>query len=373
LIIGIPKEIKSNEYRCAVTPESVSQLRSNGHTVLIETKAGLGSSISDDDFRQAGAQIMTTEEVYNNAEMIYKVKEILPIEYPFMRENLILFTYIHSNAHSEMTDVLLSSKSIGIAYEDITDNIGNFPLLRPMSEIAGKGGFLAASQFLQSIHNGRGILLARVSGVETPDVTIIGAGNAGFGVAEMAAGLGNKVSILDISVEKLEAIKHRLPPNVELLISSKENIEKCLKRSDVLFNCILWPKWRKDHLVTREMLSLMKPGALIADIACDEAGAIETCRATSHDKPVYFEEDIMHYCVDNIPAAFARTSTYLLSSTTLPYAMEIANKGVVRALKENKNLRNGLTCFKGLLTLEETALKQNRQYTKADEIAEIIN
>lgn len=368
MIIGIPKEIKNNEYRCASTPDAVSELVRNGHTVLVEKDAGKGSSISDVDFQNVGAKIVSKEEVYKKAEMIYKVKEILPSEYEFMREDLIVFTYIHSNAHREMTDVLLDSKTVGIAYEDITDNAGNFPLLRPMSEIAGKGGFLMASQFLQSINGGRGLLLARVSGVETPNVTIIGAGNAGFGVAEMAAGLGNKVTILDVSAEKLESVRHKLPPNVELLISNKENLITCLKRSDVLFNCILWPKWRKDHLVTRDMLGMMKEGALIADIACDDAGAIETCRSTSHDDPVYFEEGIMHYCVDNIPAAFARTSTYLLSSTTLPYALEIANKGVVKALKDNKNLRNGLTCFRGTLTLEETGLKQNRPYTKPEEV-----
>ncbi len=368
MIIGVPKEIKNNEFRLAVTPETALEITRHGHKLLIETNAGSGCSISDDDFIKAGAAIASRERVYREAEIIYKVKEILPPEYEYMREGLVVFTYIHSNAHSEMTDVLLSAKVIGIAYEDITDHQGNFPLLRPMSEIAGKGGFIMACQFAQKINGGKGILLGRVSGVETPEITIIGAGNAGIGFAEMAAGLGNKVTLLDLSIEKLESARQKLPPNVELLASNQSNLEKCLLRTDVLCNCILWPKWRKDHLITRAMIKRMKNNALIVDIACDESGAIETCRATSHDKPTYTEEGIMHYCVDNIPAAFSRTSTYLLASSTLPYLIEIANKGAVKALKENKHLRNGLTCYLGALTLEETGLKQKRPYKKPEEV-----
>ncbi|NLJ44997.1 MAG: alanine dehydrogenase [Treponema sp.] len=371
MVIGIPKEIKNNEYRCAATPATVSELVRNGHRVLVEGGAGQGSLIPDDEFERAGALISDRDTVFRDCELLYKVKEILPPEYRFLRRGLTVFTYLHSNAHREMTDALLESGCTAIAYEDITDDTGAFPLLRPMSELAGKGGFLMACQYVQSLYGGGGLMLTRVSGIRTPEVAIIGAGNAGFGAAELAAALGNRVTILDVSVERMESVKHRLPNNVELLYSNRENLQKCLERSDVLVNCILWPKARKDHLVTREMLRLMKPSALIVDVSCDEAGAIETCRATSHDDPIYREEGILHYCVDNIPSAFARTATASLASATLPYALQLANKGPIRALRENPHLRRGLTCHEGILTLEETGLKQGRPYRKPEDIPDL--
>lgn len=372
MVIGILKEIKNNEYRCAATPAAVAELVRHGHVVMVEPGAGIGSGITDEAFVQAGARLAHAETVWQESALIYKVKEILPPEYRFLRRDLAIFTYLHSNAHREMTDALLASGCIGIAYEDITDAAGNFPLLRPMSEIAGRGGFLMTCQHLQSMYGGGGLMLARVNGVRTPELTIIGAGNAGMGVAEMAAALGNRVTILDVSFERLDAARLRLPANVELLLSTPSNLEICLKRSDVLFNCILWPKARRDHLVTREMLRLMKPHAMIVDIACDEAGAIETCRATSHDNPTYREEGILHYCVDNIPSAFAATSTSLLSAATLPYALELADKGVIRALRENPHLRRGLTCINGVLTLEETGRKQERPWQKPEAVLETL-
>ncbi len=363
MIIGITKEIKANENRVSCTPEGVKEFVKRGHTVFVEKGAGDGSGFPDREYESQGAKILKTpEELYRNSEMIYKVKEIFPEEYKYLREGLIVFTYIHSNAHRDQTDALLEKKVTAIAYEDVTDKNGEFPLLKPMSEIAGKGGFIAALNFSQKIHGGKGILLARVHGIRTPEVTIIGAGNSGIGAAELSSAFGNKVTILDIDINKLERAKEILPPNVELLYSNEQNLIKCLKRTDVLMNCILWPKWRKDHLVSRDMLKLMKRESLIVDVACDEAGAIETCRSTSHDDPVYIEEGIMHYCVDNIPAAFPQTSTYSLCNATLPYALEIANKGVKKALTDNKYLRRGLTSYDGKLTLEETGKKQNRPY-----------
>lgn len=371
MVIGIPREIKNNEYRCAAIPETVSELIQRGHTVLIEREAGTGSSISDTDFAQAGAVLTDSQTVWESSELIYKVKEILPPEYRFLRKDLTILTYLHSNAHREMTDELLKSGCIGIAYEDITDATGNFPLLRPMSELAGKGGFFMACQFMQSINGGSGLMLTRVSGIKTPEILIIGAGNAGMGAAEMATDLGNRVTILDISIERLESARNRLPPNVQLLYSNRDNLSTCLSQADVVFNCILWPKARKDHLIGRSMLTTMKPSALIVDVSCDEGGAIETCRATSHDNPVYREEGILHYCVDNIPAAFSRTATFSLANATLPYAREIADKGTVRALRENPHLRKGLTCIHGILTLEETGLKQSRPYKRPEDIPEL--
>jgi alanine dehydrogenase len=372
MIIGMPKEIKNNEYRCAATPDTLAELVRSGHKVLVEHGAGTGSSFSDEDFTLAGAIVTGRDAVYEECDLLYKVKEIMDPEYKYLRKDLTILTYLHSNAHREMTDALLAAGCIGIAYEDITDNAGTFPLLRPMSELAGKGGFFMACQYLQSINGGNGLMLTRVSGIRTPELTIIGAGNAGLGVAEMAANLGNAVTILDVSFERMEAARHRLPGNVQLLYSNRENLQRCLRRSDVLFNCILWPKTRKDHLVTRAMLKELKPDCMIVDVACDDAGAIETCRSTSHDKPIYREEGILHYCVDNIPSAFSCTATASLASATLPYAMELANKGPVRALKENHHLRRGLTCFKGVLTLEETGLKQARPYKKPEELPELM-
>lgn len=371
MIIGVPKEIKDSEYRVAIVPAGVNEFVKRGHTVLVEKSAGEGSGISDEEYRQAGASITDKEEVYSKADMVYKVKEIFPEEFRYLREGLIVFTYIHSNAHREQTDAMIERKIVGISYEDIEDKEGKFPLLRPMSEIAGKGGFLAACQFSQKINGGKGLMLGSVHGVRTPVVAIIGAGGAGMGAAEFAAGLGNKVIILDINIENLEKAKNVLPPNVELLISNDSNIKTVLKECDVLINCILWPKWRKDHLVSREMLKTMKTGALIVDVACDDEGAIETCRSTSHKDPVYFEEGIMHYCVDNIPSAFSNTSTVSLCTATLPYALQIAEKGYKKALIENQYLRKGLCFYFGDLTLRETGLKQNRPFKSPEEVLKI--
>ena len=371
MIIGTPKEIRDNEYRVAITPAGVEAFVKNGHIVLIENDAGLGSGFSDTEYKKAGAEIVTQDELYKKSEMIYKVKEFLPEEYKYLREGLIVFTYIHSNAFRDQTDEMIKKKIIGVAYEDITDDYGNFPLLRPMSEIAGKGGMIMALQYMQKINGGNGLMMARVHGVRNPHVTIIGAGISGIGAAEIATGLGNQVTILDIDINKLENAKKILPLNTELLYSDEYNLVESLKKTDVLLNCILWPKWRKDNLVTKEMLNLMKEGSLIVDIACDEGGAIETCKTTSHSEPVYKVDGIIHYCVDNVPAAFPKTSTTILSNTTLPYALELANKGLEKALRDNKHLRKGLSFYLGVLTLEETGRKQNRAFKTPEEVLKI--
>ena len=369
MIIGVLKEIKPNEYRVAATPATVAEIVARGHKVLVEKNAGFGCGFSDSDYANAGATILeTAKEVYESADLFYKVKEMFPEEWKYMNENKIVYTYIHSNAHPEETDAILSSKVTAIAYEDITDKDGNFPLLKPMSILAGKGGFLAAMHHMQSVFGGSGTLLANVCGIDAPVVTIIGAGNSGLGAAEIAAGLGNVVRILDVNVKALEHAKAILPSNVSCLYSNRENLVKCLKESDVILNCILWPKHRKDHLINREDLKMMKPSAMIVDVACDDEGAVETCRSTTHDNPTYYEEGILHYCVDNIPSAFAKTASIMLSNATLPILLEIANKGVKQALKDNVHLRNGLTAYDGKLTLKETALKQNRPLPDVNEL-----
>ncbi|WP_366922773.1 alanine dehydrogenase [Metallumcola ferriviriculae] len=371
--IGVPKEIKKNEYRVALTPRGVEQFVRSGHDVFIEKNAGKGSGYFDEAYKEAGAIITDAADVYEKAEMIYKVKEILPPEYAYMKENLIIFTYLHSNGNQEMTDVLLNSKVVAISYEDIEDEDGMFPLLKPMSELAGKGGFIAALNFSQSIHSGNGLMLTRVHGVKTPTVAIIGAGRSGLGAAELASAMGNRVVILDIDMDKLEEAKFKLPLNVELLHSSRSNLVETLKEADVMINCILWNKNAKGHLIYRNDLKLMKPGSLIVDVSCDEKGAIETSRPTSHEKPVYEEEGIQHYVVDNIPAAFSRTATQSLCNITLPYALKIANNGVKKALSENEYFRKGLCFYKGKLTLKETAMKFSLEYTDPKDALGIIS
>ena len=369
MIIGVLKEIKPNEYRVAATPATVSELVRRGHTVLVQADAGKGSGYADAEYAAAGATILATaKEVYEGADLFYKVKEMFPEEWQYMNENKIVFTYIHSNAHPEETDAILASHVTAIAYEDVTDDQGGFPLLRPMSILAGKGGFLAALHHMQSVFGGNGTLLADLTGIPAPVVTIIGCGNSGIGAAELAAGFGCTVRILDVNMKAMEAARAKLPANVSFLISNREKLVAWLKDSDVVLNCIMWPKHRKDHLIYREDLKTMKRSAMIVDVACDDEGAVETCRSTTHDDPVYREEGILHYCVDNIPSAFARTASIMLSTATLPYLLEIAGKGVKQTLKDNKHLRKGLTAYAGCLTLEETAKKQNRVLTNADEL-----
>lgn len=367
MIIGLPKEVKKNEYRVAATPSAVAALVRAGHTVLFEQDCGVGSGFSNEEYQTAGGKISTHEEVYRQCDMLYKVKEIEDCEYDLLHEGQIVFTYLHSNAHPDMTKELLARGVTGVAYEDIDDERGGFPALAPMSVLAGKGGFLAALYFAQSVHGGKGLLLNRIAGVPTPEVTIIGCGNSGIGAAELAAAFENKVTILDVNWKAMEEARKKLSSNVEFLYSNRENLEACLKRSDVLINCILWDKTRTDHLISREDLKLMKPGALIVDVACDDHGAIETCISTSHDNPVYYEEGILHYCVDNIPSGFSCTASQTLSAATLPHALAMANKGVEKAMMDDAHLRRGLTTYKGMLTLLETAKKHNMPYTDAQE------
>ena len=372
MIVGVPKEIKNYEYRVAATPTTVQEFIRKGHTVIVEHNAGLGSGFKNEDYIAAGAEIAECDKTWERSAMIYKVKEIFPQEYKYLNKDKIIFTYIHSNAHRDQTEALLKNKVASIAYEDVMDEDGKFPLLRPMSELAGKGGFLAALHFSQAVNGGKGLLLNNVCGGATPTITIVGIGCSGLGAAELASAFGNRVNILDIDFKAMEEAKKHLPSNVSFLYSNRGNLEMCLKESDVLINCILWPKTRKDHLVYRDDLKMMKAGAMIVDVACDEKGAVETCRSTTFAKPVYYEEGIMHYCVDNIPSAFAHTASTALSHATLPYALQIADNGLNQALKHNKGLQRGLTSFHGKLTLKETAIKLGLEYTSPDEIVKLF-
>lgn len=367
--IGIVKEIKNNEYRVAAVPSGVAEFVRRGHEVFVEHDAGSGSLYNDIAYKEAGAKAgLTAEEVWRSSDLIYKVKEIFPEEYKYLREDMIVFTYIHSNAHRDQTEALIKSKCKSIAYEDISDDRGEWPLLSPMSELAGKGGFLAALHFAQTVNGGSGKLIANVCGMQAPVVTIIGCGHSGMGACELASAFGNRVNMIDIDYDTLRNAKRIMPKNVSFMFSNRENLINCLKESDVLMNCILWPKTRKDHLINREDLKLMKRGSIIIDVACDDAGAIETCRSTTHANPVYYEDGVLHYCVDNIPSAFAQTASVTLSNATMPFALAIADKGLKQALKDDKHLRRGLTTYDGQLTLLETAEKFSLPYTDANEL-----
>ncbi|MGF6376095.1 alanine dehydrogenase [Clostridiales Family XIII bacterium PM5-7] len=367
--IGVVKEIKESEYRVGAIPSAVTELVRRGNEVIVEHDAGIGSGYSDKDYADAGAKVVdTAEEVWTNVDMIYKVKEIFPEEFKYLRDDIIIFTYIHSNAHRDQTEALMESKCTSIAYEDISDDRGQWPLLSPMSELAGKGGFLAALHLAQTVNGGNGKLLANVCGVASPTVTIIGCGHSGLGACELAAAFGNKVNVLDINYEAMLEAKKRFPDNVNFMFSNRTNLLECLKTSDVIINCILWPKTRVDHLIYKDDLKLMKPGSIIVDVACDDEGAVETCRTTCHKDPIYVEEGITHYCVDNIPSAFAQTASTTLCNATLPYAIAMASKGVVQALKDDKHFRRGLTTYNGVLTMVETGEKLGIPFTEPDEL-----
>ena len=369
MIIGVPKEIKNNEFRVAITPPGVAALVSTGHHLLIEGRAGRGSGISDDAYQAAGAEIVAAAQtVYRTAEMVLKVKEIFPVEYGFLREGQILFTFLHSANNPDETQALLDRKVIAFAYEDITTDDGETPLLTPMSEIAGEVGLLMGAYHMLSINGGSGILIGGAVGAEPARVAILGAGNVGLGAARYAIGLGADVTVLDIAMDKLREVRRKVFPQAKTLFLNDYNVRSVLPHLDLLINAVKWPPRATRHIITRDMLKLMKRDALIVDISCDPAGAVETCVATSHDRPVYEVEGIRHFCVDNLPSAVARTSSYSLCNHTLPYVQEIADKGWLEAVKTNLSLRRGLGFVLGHLTFKPAAEAQNRLYTPPESV-----
>jgi len=366
MIIGIPREIKEAEYRVAMTPEGVGCLTTEGHQVLVETAAGRAAGFADEEYGTAGARIVPDPaSLYAEAEMIVKVKEFLPPEFGLFREDQILFTYIHSAIRPEQTQSLLDAKVIGIAYEDVMTDDGCFPLLEPMSEIAGEVGLLMGVQYTMTIHGGNGLLVGGAPGVPPAKIAILGAGHVGLGAARYALGLGADVSLVDVNLARLREVRQTIFPNVKTLFSSPENLRQLLPEVDILVNAVKWTPGLV--LVSREMLRLMKPNALVVDIDCEPNGAIETCRFTTHENPVFVEEGIRHYCVANLPSAVARTASQSLSNATLPYTRLLAIHGWHRALLENAALRRGLGFAKGLLTFKPTAEAQGRTYTTPED------
>ena len=373
MIVGIPREVKRNEFRVALTAPGARTLVAAGHRVLVEGGAGRACGTTDSDYRAAGAEIVAAARtVYQQAEMILKVKEFQPEEYDLLREGQIVFSYLHSANNPEETRALLDRKVIGFAYEDIETDDGRTPLLTPMSEIAGEVGVLMGAYHMFTINGGSGMLIGGAVGVEPAVVAILGAGNVGLGAARYAVGLGADVTVLDVDVEKLRDLRLKMLPQAGTLYADESNVRRLLPRVDLLVNGVKWPPRADSHIVTREMLKLMKRSALIVDISCDPGGAVETCVPTTFDDPVYEVDGIRHFCVANLPSAVARTSSSTLCNSTLPYVLAIASRGWIEAVRVDRTLRRGLGFALGHLTFKPAATAQNLEYTPPETVIELF-
>jgi len=367
--IGVPKEIKNNENRVALTPAGVYSLVESGHEVVVETAAGTGSFFTDEDYVEAGGKIVATAKEAWDAEMVMKVKEPLSSEYGFFKEGLILFTYLHLAPEPELTKALLDNKVVGIAYETVQLDDGFLPLLSPMSEVAGRMATQIGAQYLQRTNGGKGILLAGVPGVQKGKVTIIGGGQAGTNAAKMAVGLGAEVTILDLNPIRLQQLDDLFGNTVQTLMSTPFNIDESVKGSDLVIGAVLIPGAKAPKLVSEEVVKEMNPGSVVIDIAIDQGGIFETTdRITTHDDPTYVKHDVVHYAVANMPGAVPRTSTMALNNATIPYALQIANKGYVEAVKQNAALYKGINTLNGYVTFEAVAKDQGLEYRAAKEL-----
>ncbi|ELR67680.1 Alanine dehydrogenase [Photobacterium marinum] len=368
MIIGVPKEIKVHEYRVGMVPASVSEAVAHGHRVYVETQAGAGIGFSDQDYIDAGAQILpTAEDVFAESEMIVKVKEPQAIERAMLREGQILFTYLHLAPDPEQTIDLINSKAVCIAYETVTDDFGRLPLLAPMSEVAGRMSVQAGAFALEKSKGGRGMLLAGVPGVEPAKVVVIGGGVVGANAAQMAVGLRANVVVLDRNIDVLRKLDAQFAGDVQCVFSTKDAIEKHVLEADLVIGGVLVAGAAAPKLVTAEMIKNMKPGSAIVDVAIDQGGCVETSHATTHSEPTYIVDDVVHYCVANMPGAVARTSTFALNNVTLPYILKLADKGYKAALQEDKHLLNGLNVYRGKITCEEVSTALDLPYVSAEE------
>ncbi|MCY7751056.1 alanine dehydrogenase [Bacillus inaquosorum] len=366
MIIGVPKEIKNNENRVALTPGGVSQLVSNGHRILVETGAGLGSGFENEAYESAGAEIIADPKQVWDAEMVMKVKEPLPEEYVYFREGLVLFTYLHLAAEPELAQALKDKGVTAIAYETVSDG-RTLPLLTPMSEVAGRMAAQIGAQFLEKPKGGKGILLAGVPGVSRGKVTIIGGGVVGTNAAKMAVGLGADVTIIDLNADRLRQLDDIFGHQIKTLISNPVNIADAVAEADLLICAVLIPGAKAPTLVTEEMVKQMKPGSVIVDVAIDQGGIVETVdHITTHDQPTYEKHGVLHYAVANMPGAVPRTSTIALTNVTVPYALQIANKGAAKALTDNAALRAGLNTANGHVTYEAVAKDLGYEYVPAE-------
>ncbi|WP_281930238.1 alanine dehydrogenase [Roseibium album] len=351
MLLGVPKEIKVHEYRVGLTPEGVSELVSSGHSVLVESSAGQGIGATDDQYLTAGAEIVSTAaEIFARAEMIVKVKEPQAVERKMLRPGQILYTYLHLAPDPAQTTDLVESGAVCIAYETVTDAQGGLPLLKPMSQVAGRMSIQAGAAALEKAHGGRGVLLGGVPGVSPGKVVIVGGGMVGFNAAQMAVGLHADVTILDRSPEVLERLENHFEASAKVIYSTQSTLERLVSEADLVVGAVLIPGAAAPKLVTREMLGQMKSGSVIVDVAIDQGGCFETSKATTHADPTYVIDDVVHYCVANMPGGVARTSTYALNNVTLQHALAIANYGWKTALSDNSHLRAGLNVAEGKVT-----------------------
>ena len=370
MIIGVPKEIKNNENRVAITPAGVYAMVSKGHQVVIQTTAGIGSGISDQEFIQAGAEIMPdAKAVFTAADMIMKVKEPLPPEFPLFKNKQILFTYLHLAPEMELTKMLMEKEIVSIAYETVQLDNGSLPLLTPMSEVAGRMSIQVGAQFLEKPKGGRGVLLGGVPGVSPGKVVIIGGGVVGTNAAKMAVGLGADVTILERSSDRMRYLDDIFGGRIKTKMSNSYNIAEEVQKADLLVGAVLIPGARAPRLVTEEMVKTMQPGSVIVDVAIDQGGSIETIdRVTTHSNPVYEMHGVIHYSVANMPGAVARTSTFALTNATLPYALELANKGWLQAIKDDNSLAKGVNVVKGKVTYQAVAEALNLEYVPLSQV-----
>ncbi|MBI3944876.1 MAG: alanine dehydrogenase [Armatimonadetes bacterium] len=369
MIVGVPKETKENEYRVGLVPVGAELLRQAGHTVLVEADAGWGTSIADDEYRAAGAEIVNDHAaLFERAEMLVKVKEPLPEEYGLLRRGQVVFTYFHLAASEMLTRAMIKSGIVAIAYETIQTASGTLPCLVPMSEVAGRMAIQEGAKCLERPQQGRGILLGGVPGVSPANVLILGAGVVGSNAAKVAAGFGARVTVLDIDLAKLRYLDDVMPANVTTLFSNPHNIRQALRDADLLIGAVLIRGARAPVLVTREMLRLMKPGAAVVDVAVDQGGCIETIRPTTHRNPTYIEEGVVHYAVANIPGAVAGTSTYALTNVTLPYVLRLASQGYRRASLESAEIASGLNLIEGHVVFEDVARQFGVPYVPPERV-----
>lgn len=356
MIIGIPKEIKNNENRVALTPAGAKELVKRGHTVYVQHTAGENSGFPDSAYETVGAKILPSiNDVYQTAEMIVKVKEPIAVEYPLVRKGQLVFTYFHFASDEKLTLAMMDSGSVCLAYETVENPDGTLPLLIPMSEVAGRMSIQEGARFLEKPQGGKGILLGGVPGVKPARVLVLGGGIVGYNAALIAAGMGADVTIADISLTRLRHLEEVMPANVRTLYSSTHNIETELPATDLVIGAVLIPGAKAPHLITKEMLGLMKPGSVLVDVAIDQGGCFETSHPTTHADPVYTVDGIVHYCVANIPGAVPQTSTLALTNATLPYVLELADKGWKEACKEDKTLYPGLNIIEGQIVYPAVA------------------
>ncbi len=348
MIIGVPKEIKTNENRVALTPAGSLELTKRNHKVYVEKNAGVGSGFSDEEYEEAGAVILdTAKEVFDIAEMIMKVKEPIAQEYDLIKEDQLVFTYFHFASYKPLTEAMIANKSVCLAYETVTAADGSLPLLVPMSEVAGRMATQEGAKYLEKTMGGRGVLLGGVPGVPPGKVLVLGGGVVGTQAAKMAAGLGADVTILDISLSRLRYLEDVMPENVRTIYSNEYNIKRLIKNHDLIIGAVLIPGAKAPNLITRDMLRDMRSGTVLVDVAVDQGGCIETCKPTTHEDPIFVIDNVVHYCVANMPGAVPYTSTIALTNATLPYAIQLADKGWKKACKENEELTPGLNVING--------------------------